>query len=138
METSTPNLGLPYMAYNVGEFEEIDRVLDIIDGLFGEEAIPYSAEMTAFLTATTADVTLGGGNGSITFTSKPVPGLAYKLWVIQPAAGGPFTVTWGSPITWAGGAAPVLSTVAGKKNLIRCQYINSTLGWHCEMDSNVF
>lgn len=134
---TTPNLSLPLPSYNISLFELLTQDLQGIDSMFGETTLTYSATMTAWSSATTNDVTLAG-NPTINFTSTPLAGEQCRLWVIQPATGGPYTVTWGNTIKWAGGSAPTLTSTASKKNLISCQYINSTLGWHCEMDANVF
>ena len=135
--TQTPNLGLALPSTNAGIFQVLGNDLMALDGMFGETTSVYASSMTVWSSATTQDVTLAG-NPTISFTGSPIPGQPYRLWIIQPSAGGPNGVTWGSTITWGGGSAPTLTTVAGKKNLISCYYINSALGWNCEMNSNVF
>ena len=132
----SPHLGLPSLEevqHTVGMDRALDSIFGDLDGLFGEETIPYAAEVTAFQKATTADITLEG-NCTIFFTPNPVPGLLYKLFVVQPATGGPFTVAWGNPIRWAGGNPPTLSELPGAASLIVCQYVNPTLGWYCKIE----
>ena len=85
----------------------------------------------------TEDLTLAG-DPTISLTPNPIAGVPYRLWIVQPAAGGPYSVTWATAISWAGGAAPALTATAGKKNLFTFYYINATLGWVGEMDANVF
>lgn len=44
------------------------------------------------------------------------PGVWFSFGYIQPASGGPATVTWFSNIDWCGGTPPLFSTVAGKSD----------------------
>lgn len=40
--------------------------------------------------------------------------ISFGLAVVQPASGGPYTVTWGGSVDWGAAGAPTLSTAASK------------------------
>ena len=52
-----------------------------------------------------------GGNRTINNPANMVPGLLYRLTLVQDATGNR-TVTWGSAYKWPAGIAPTLSTAA--------------------------
>jgi hypothetical protein len=133
----TPNLNLILFTHAIGLAEQLTLNLEALDSMFSEDTLPYAAAITAFVNAVTEDLTLAG-DPTIGLTPNPIPGVPYRLWIIQPAAGGPFTVTWGTAISWAGGVAPVLTVTPGKKNLLTFYYINATLGWVGEMSPNIY
>lgn len=66
-------------------------------------------------------VTLGG-NRIITFTG-PVVGRTYVLILIQDGTGSRTISSWPT-ISWAGGAAPTLTTTAGKTDIVTLLYAN--------------
>lgn len=57
--------------------------------------------------------------------SGPISGTVYTLVLIQDGTGSRL-VTWPGSVTWAGGAAPTLTTGAGKADIIRLLYNGST------------
>lgn len=68
-------------------------------------------------------------NATPTVTVPPA-GLEAILEVVQPSSGGPYTITWPSSVRWTDGVAPVLSTGASKRDIIRFMSNGSQLlGW---------
>jgi len=63
-----------------------------------------------------ATVTLGG-NRTMAAPTNLKKG-TYVLHVIQPASGGPWSITWNAVFKWANGTAPVLSTAANKRDIL--------------------
>jgi hypothetical protein len=119
--------GLPYWYSTVGS--------SWVSGMMGgENTITYSSSITVnWASASTQDVTMTG-SPTITF-SNATAGEVYRLAACQDSTGSR-TITWGSTIRWAGGAAPTLTTTASKCDVITCAYVNSTLGYFCDADKN--
>ena len=68
-------------------------------------------------------VTLTSTGRTVTF-ANPVAGNVYRLTLIQDGSGSETITTW-LTIKWYGGAAPTLSTAAGRYDSVTCHYINS-------------
>lgn len=58
------------------------------------------------------------GNSTFTFLNPPPAGSLITLVLVQGGAGS-FTATWPGIVKWAGGAAPVLSTPAGSRDIVQ-------------------
>src|ERR1044072_3815696 len=52
-----------------------------------------------------------GGNRTLALTGDQV-GQSFEILLKQPGAGGPYTPTWWSGITWSGGSAPATAVAA--------------------------
>jgi hypothetical protein len=59
----------------------------------------------------------------------------YRLVLVQDSTGSR-TVTWSTTIRWAGGTAPTLTTGGTKADVVTCAYVNSNLGYFCDVDKN--
>ncbi len=68
----------------------------------------------------TQTVTLGA-TGRLVTMANPVAGQVYRLIIVQDATGSRTITTWPT-IKWAGGAAPTLTTTAGKTDIITLLY----------------
>lgn len=65
-------------------------------------------------TATVFHLPLNSSITTITFSNVPVAGKAYSLTLSVEADGTPRTITWPGSVKWPGGAAPILTSTAGK------------------------
>jgi hypothetical protein len=63
-----------------------------------------------------------GGNRTLGTPTNPLDGITYSLLVIQPATGGPCTVTWPASFKWGSTGAPTLSTGANVIDRVYLQY----------------
>jgi len=72
-----------------------------------------------------ATITLNANLTTLTL-SNPSDGQVYALDIIQPASGGPYTVTWPSSVDWGGAGTPTLSTAANAVDHVTLTW-NSTL-----------
>ena len=68
-----------------------------------------------------AAITLNANLTSLTL-SNPSDGICYTLRIIQPASGGPYTVTWPGSVDWGTAGTPTLSTAANAIDLITLCY----------------
>jgi len=78
--------------------------------------------------------------GNITFSfNGPTPGTEYSinLLLLQDATGSR-TVTWPASVKWAGAAAPVLSTLANKLDIVALQTFDSGTTWYGTLVGNNF
>lgn len=75
------------------------------------------------LSGMTQKITL---TGNCTFTiNNPIAGTVYTLVLVQDGTGSR-TVTWPAAVVWQGGAAPTLTTAAGKADIITLVYNGTT------------
>lgn len=109
------------------------KLVNIINGTLGPAVVPPVAALTDAATiAVEADlgndfrVTLTATGHTIGNPANPQDGQEIRLLITQPAAGGPYTVTWGSAYSFGASGAPTLSTAASKTDIIRFAY-NATL-----------
>jgi hypothetical protein len=65
-----------------------------------------------------------GGNRTLATPTNPTEGLPYSLLVIQDGTGSR-TVTWPASFDWGSAGTPVLSTGAGKKDLVTLQCLDA-------------
>jgi len=76
-------------------------------------------------------VTLGG-NRTLASPTKPADGQPLTFEVIQPASGGPYTLSYGAAYSFtASTPQPSLSTAAGDRDLISFLYDAGTALWIC-------
>ncbi len=69
---------------------------------------PILCDHSTFINAT---VTLGGNRTLGNFSATKV-GTRGRIYVVQPASGGPRTLSYAANFKWAGGSPPALSTAA--------------------------
>jgi hypothetical protein len=128
----TPNLGLPLPSPNQGLYETLTQALMMLDQVASLPpwgTLPYAPTMTLWTTCAWNYIVLAG-NVTISFTPTPFSGQSYSLMISQPATGGPYTVTWRTPITWTQGSGNISST----PNVSTCIFCSwtSTGGWSCQ------
>ncbi len=63
-----------------------------------------------------------GGNRTLNAPTGAIDGITYSLLVVQPASGGPCSVTWPASFKWGTTGAPTLSTGAGVIDRVYLQY----------------
>lgn len=87
----------------------------------------------------TLDASLGngcrvvlGGNRTLANPTNMIDGQVLNIRVIQDATGSR-TLAYGTKFRFPAGVAPVLSTVAGSRDLMTCQYDATDTTWCCSM-----
>lgn len=76
-------------------------------------------------------MTLSGNVTSSTLTGGVLGNWIY-LSVVQPASGGPYTMTWPTNMHWPNGTALTIATAASSASGAMCYYSGSTsYGWAC-------
>jgi hypothetical protein len=77
------------------------------------------------------NVTLTASTGTIENPTSPVDAQVIRFRITQ-GSGGSFTVAWGTDYDFgAGGSAPVLSTTAGKLDIVAFEYDAGISKWCC-------
>lgn len=110
-----------------------------VPGTTGEDALNYFAKP--------ANAVAGGATPALDFADNryqvltldqnaaptmtvPPAGIEVILEIVQPAAGGPFTVTYPATVDWTDGIEPTLSTVANAIDILRFMSNGTRLrGW---------
>lgn len=65
--------------------------------------------------------------------NNPISGQVINIIIKQ---GGSYTLTWDSVFKWAGGTAPVITTGAGAKDIISCQFDSADGVWYCSVQQS--
>lgn len=126
---TTPNVGLTLPGRNQGLTQTLTYDLQLIDLLFSYSVpITWASTMTVWTSSSNNYVPLAG-NCTIAFPSSPFAAGPSLLYIGQSGIDGPFTVSWGTPITWIGSST--IPSAAGALSKIICNY-NSNSGWTCQ------
>jgi hypothetical protein len=80
-------------------------------------------------------VTLNG-NRTLGAPSGPADRQIIRVDVIQPASGGPYTLTYNAVYDFGAGSAPALSAAAGKVDTLAFRYVASIARW-CYLGSGL-
>lgn len=111
----------------------VDAGTYIYAGTTIEAPIFYSTEYDAGNSGTSKTINFNNGinqkitmTGSCAFTlSNPQGGMTVKLKLTQGGSGS-YGATWTTPVKWAGGSAPTLSTAVGSIDIVSLYYDGST------------
>ena len=68
-----------------------------------------------------ATVTLGG-NRTLATPTNPIANYNYRLKIVQPNSGGPYTLNWPTNFDWGGAGAPSLSSGANVRDVVMLEY----------------
>jgi microcystin-dependent protein len=72
-------------------------------------------------------------NATMLAPNNPISGQVINIIVKQ---GGSFTLAWSSAFKWAGGTPPTITTGAGAKDIISCQYDSADQVWYCSVQQS--
>jgi hypothetical protein len=92
-------------------------------------ALPFAASIPVNAAQANAfNLTLTASTGTIANPSNPKDGQVIRFRITQ-GAGGSFTVAWGSAYDFGATGQPVLSTAAGKVDIVGFEYVASIAKW---------
>ena len=74
-----------------------------------------------------------GENATVLAPNNPISGQVINIIVKQ---AGSFTLAWNSVFKWPGGSAPTITTGAGAKDIITCQYDSADNVWYCAVQQS--
>lgn len=75
-------------------------------------------------------ISLNANISTITFSNVPVAGRAFSIVLSIEADGTPRTITWPASVKWPGGAAPTLTSTAGKVDTLTLYTYDAGTKWY--------
>ncbi len=148
---TTPNLGLQYPSRNQGLDETVTNDINIINNQFAPNfqvitsstwtspcVIPSvpTGDQAWTTPAFCGDLVVLGNNVTFYFPPSPLNGEVYSLSIGQPNTGGPYSVSWGSPISWVNDGTGTISMTPGVFSNFTCVYGSSSSAWSCQRHYN--